>query len=806
MHQGTPSDANHATGDAGDLLLTGAQWCNRLKPGAKKPDKVLAHGGNYDQFDYGRMYPYVPGNGFGYHPENGDGPLQEAVICSPKSGVGGIDVDTPAALEVMAAGQLVNSGEAWCTRGDGFHAPLDVRGIALNLIPRQGACGWGDWKWKGFLPRPGSLHYSGEPYEPTGKPVLTRATDDTVALLTAIGADRAKHAQALKAAKDAARKVIKGGGSAAAIAEAASSAAAGVFGHALAVGTHRELLLELLWKAGQAHLSDEQAYEVWLLHSAPWDASRPWTDDHFQNMWQNVPGKVADLEASHVSSAAQSLATVSGGTALSAGSVPDPSRADNPVAFDPVHAFDDQELADAVLYAMAYQARYAADAALWLWRGADYWEAQAGDVPASMLAGLADQMPLGISAEQAEELGLDTGDPEVKKEISRHYRRGLLRSSPGASRVASKIRARVAVAGTHPSALRLAELDADGGIIWAGGVPWDIGASADQLTVASLDPATPHLKSARYRPEAVATPLWDAFLAAVWPDKQSRAWALRLAGLAVTGHPEKAFPLLSGETDTGKTSFVEMLVDVLGSYATVVPPELMTGGGNAEYARFELKGVRLAFLDEAPRSGKIAQAALKQLTGGGTLNGRAPYGKPVTFKASHVLVATANPESDPPMTDDAVRGRIRLVPCYGGVAEVLAARAAIGYLHGEAWRQEAPGVLAQLITVAAQVLADPGIVRNDQAPQHVQVWGANMAREQNSIDRWYWSETEPSGAENRGTVLYADYERWCGKARPETHIAWGRGMVKLGSPGRRSHGVTWYRRKIRYRPYGDGMR
>lgn len=271
---------------------------------------MLAHGGPYSQYEYGGNYPYAPGCGFGYHPETGqDGPLQPAVICGPTTAALGVDVDNAEAFAASETGKLLRRDQAWCTRGEGFHIVLDVRGLDVSQV-KQGPTGWGDLKWKGFLPYPGSEHYSGEKYEPTGLGVLTGQP----AVIAAVMADRAKHAAAKKAAAAAAKKAIANGAGPGAVAEVSAAAAAKVFGHAVAVGTHRELLLELLWDAGVAGYGTADGGEAaarlaWAQNSAPWDADRPWTTGDFENMWRGVPRKVA--ESRGVSAGAASNATVS---------------------------------------------------------------------------------------------------------------------------------------------------------------------------------------------------------------------------------------------------------------------------------------------------------------------------------------------------------------------------------------------------------------------------------------------------------------------------------------------------------------
>lgn len=277
----------------GALNLTYAHWCNRAKAGEAKPAKVLAHGGPYEQFTYGTFTEYQPGNGFGYHPENGDGPLQTAVICSEWTMLLGVDTDTPGAFTGSQTGKYLTRDDAWCTRGDGFHIPQDMRGIDPATWPKQGATGWGDIKNKGFLPYPGSLHYSGEPYQPTGKGVHV-ATPELVA---AISADRDAHHEAMKAARDAARAAIADGAAPEQVADTARSAAFSFANGGVAAGSHREILLALLWECGMAGLAEAEAWAQWQRYSAPWDAARPWTRSHFENMWDNVPRKVADMQA-----------------------------------------------------------------------------------------------------------------------------------------------------------------------------------------------------------------------------------------------------------------------------------------------------------------------------------------------------------------------------------------------------------------------------------------------------------------------------------------------------------------------------
>jgi P4 family phage/plasmid primase-like protien len=452
------------------------------------------------------------------------------------------------------------------------------------------------------------------------------------------------------------------------------------------------------------------------------------------------------------------------------------------------HPFDpradlDQPIGSAVLHRTWPVLRYAVDAGAWLLRGPDRWENR-GDLTRWAVHELAELMPRG------------NPDAEKGSEDRRlAERRRRLMMTAGRNGVAASMTAAVS-AGTHPCSLKLADLDTDPGVLWAGGVPWDLRASADRPVPAPLDPGVPHLHSAAVGPADVPTPRWDAFLASVWPDPQVRAWALRVLSIAFTGEPDAALPILLGPQRRGKSQMVHLLMSVLGSYALSADPRLLGGGDNAHASIvYALLGRRLAFIDEGPREGRWAQERLKQLTGGTALTGNAMRQDPVTFAPTHTLVLTANDE--PPLTDAAVRARVRLIPCEGDEREVRAARAAIGDTLGPAWRAEAPGVLWRMIREAGRWLADRDSALTAAAPEHIRDRAELVATEQEPVAQWVHEACASDEYGTRGGVLHEQFVAWCRNngirdgARPSM-TKWGRRLTELGyPPEHRRDG--WYR-------------
>jgi hypothetical protein len=420
--------------------------------------------------------------------------------------------------------------------------------------------------------------------------------------------------------------------------------------------------------------------------------------------------------------------------------------------------------------------RYAADAGTWLIRGPLKWESRKGEQAKWAVEEMFWLMPRG-----------DPGAPEGSDDKLQATRRARFGTTAGANAVAGKMTAQVS-SGHHPCALEMADLDQDAEIMWAGGVAWDLRASADYPVIATrIDPGSPHMHTAAYVPEQRDTPLWDAFLAAVWPEEEMRRWALRVLSIAFTGHPDKALPLLLGATDRGKTEVVNMLASVLGTYALKSADARLLSAADRSHASivYALKGRRLAFIDEAPRAGHLAQERLKSLTGGAELTGNRMGENPITFAPTHTLILTANPDNEPALTDPAVRRRVRLLTCDGDPEQVRVARAAIGFLSRPQWRAEAPGVLAAMMVEASAWLADPLSADNRAAPESARKAAELIAIGQDSVFSWVADSCAHHPSGTRARMLYESFVGWCKNnaiPQPPTETRWGRRLTELGFP------------------------
>lgn len=417
--------------------------------------------------------------------------------------------------------------------------------------------------------------------------------------------------------------------------------------------------------------------------------------------------------------------------------------------FDPASDSSDQGLAKAVAARTFPVLRYATDSGMWVVRDRDLWRQNAQDMTEWAVAILAELMPLG-----------DTPVPAAVGDRTeghwRAVRRATFMSSAGSGKIAKKMRS--ILRSDHPSCLRTTDLDANPEVLWAGGIAWDLRASLDAPTPAGwVDPGTPHLHTALFAPDPYcSTPRWDAYTAVVWPDPQIRAWALRVLSIALTGYADAALPVLYGRERSGKTSMIEMLLTVLGSYGHAASPKLLSAQDSSHPEMiYDLKGRRLSFIDEGPRRGHDATERLKQITGGGSLTGRAMRANSVTFAPSHTLVMTTNPE--PHMTDPALRARIRLIPCDATESDVRPVRMA---LLGSGLIAEAPGILAAMMRETAAYLADRDSASNASAPTCVRMLVEQLAADQDPVREWVENRTVPAEPGTLGRVLHRAFAQW----------------------------------------------
>lgn len=530
---------------------------------------------------------------------------------------------------------------------------------------------------------------------------------------------------------------------------------------------------------GAGHLDEDRAFE--LMHDAVTEvfAGGPDGDDL---LWMRQGIEDGKLRPFRVHTAADTLA---GPVAQGQERPWTVYEALGAHPFDPVGDGSDQGLADAVLARMAPALRVAVDTGGWVQRRPDRW-VETEDQAEWAVSVLARLMPPGARPVPK----------DVSERTPEHWqavRLDRFKAAAGSGSVAKKIKA-VARGHDHHGVVRIAELDNDPEILWAGGVPWDLRNSTHEPKPADLDPATPHLHTAAVAPDSsVLTPVWDNYLATVWPDAEIKAWALRVLSVALTGYPDAALPILHGDERTGKSATVDLLCRLLGTYGHAADPRILGGTDTHASVIYALKGRRISFIDEGPRRGHLAAERLKQITGGAMLTGNAMRSNPITFAPTHTLVMTMN--GDPDITDPALRARVRAIPCYSDRDAVRGARQA---LTAAVWEREAPGILAAMMRETGEWLADRDSALNQSAPATLRERMDEMEAQQNPVGEWVSECTVPADPGTPGRELFHAFAEWWDtkalyrRMSVPTETAFGRSLTDLGYPAQRG-GRFWMR-------------
>ena len=170
---------------------------------------------------------------------------------------------------------------------------------------------------------------------------------------------------------------------------------------------------------------------------------------------------------------------------------------------------------------------------------------------------------------------------------------------------------------------------------------------AIDLRTGEVVPCSPKLlctkaTGAEYHPDAHSEH-WDQALTALPPEVRDFL-QLRL-GQMLIGEPvptdEVLFLVGSGEN--GKSLVLGSVQRAFGAYAVSVPETLLLAHTNQHPTEtMQLKGARLALLEELPESRHLNASQLKKIIGTDKLTGRYLYKDFVEFDPSHGLVVTTN--------------------------------------------------------------------------------------------------------------------------------------------------------------------
>jgi len=288
-------------------------------------------------------------------------------------------------------------------------------------------------------------------------------------------------------------------------------------------------------------------------------------------------------------------------------------------------------------------------------------------------------------------------------------------------------------------------------------------------------------------------PTWLAFLSQMMQGREDLVdYLQRAVGYALTGNTgEQVFFILHGEGANGKSTFTETIAGMLGGYAQQVPTTtlMITRPGMGDPPRGDLarlRGIRLATAIETEADRRLAEALVKQMTGGDRIVARYPYGRHFEYTPTHKIFLATNHRPTIKGQDYAIWRRIHLVPFEFTIPPADQIRDyGTRYLHPE-W----PGILRWAVEgcLAWQSggLGVPDVIRDATEQYRVDM---------NPLSIFVAENCELGGdLEVKGSILWEEYAEWCVETRERrvTRKAFSRGLSDMGLPSVRKRDGAWH--------------
>lgn len=162
--------------------------------------------------------------------------------------------------------------------------------------------------------------------------------------------------------------------------------------------------------------------------------------------------------------------------------------------------------------------------------------------------------------------------------------------------------------------------------------------------------------------------LWFKFLNDVTNgDKELQEYLQKCVGYSLSGSiREQCAFFLYGIGNNGKSTFLDIIADIMGDYASNVQPETImlnkaqSGGANSDIAR--LKSARFVTSEEPTEGIRLNEGLVKQLTGGSKVTCRFLYGNDFEYSPEFKIWVGTNHKPVIRGTDVGIWRRIRLIP------------------------------------------------------------------------------------------------------------------------------------------------
>ncbi len=317
-----------------------------------------------------------------------------------------------------------------------------------------------------------------------------------------------------------------------------------------------------------------------------------------------------------------------------------------------------------------------------------------------------------------------------------------------------------------------------------------------QLRPHSPDDLISQLAPVVFDPKATC-PLFEEFIGQVFGgdaamiDCVQRALGSALAGDII----DQTTFLLYGGGANGKSTLLQTIARILGSYAHETPPETFLERKNERIATdiADLLGVRLALTSESARGQKFDEAKMKRGSGGERLTGERKFEHPFSFYPQYKLFFVTNHLPRIEGTEDAVWRRLMTVHFKArfwsrekGERGPEHLRADKGML--QKLKAEYPGILNWLVDGCLRWQKE-GLLWPDEVLADLDAYREEMDELRGFIEDCC---TLSPRAETPSKSLYRAYESWCldNAKEPMSEHSFAIKLTERGHPSVKGKGAN----------------
>ena len=272
-------------------------------------------------------------------------------------------------------------------------------------------------------------------------------------------------------------------------------------------------------------------------------------------------------------------------------------------------------------------------------------------------------------------------------------------------------------------------------------------------------------------------------------DKELINYIQRFIGYTLTGSSrERAILILHGNGSNGKSLFLKVLRDMMGSYSRILNAAVLMKSKNADSATgpdaniASLAGRRFIMTSETGNHQRLNENLIKQLTGDEPLSARAPYAReaiefPIKFKM--FMATNHKPYIDD--VDPAIWSRVKMIPFLQRFLEpedcIRENHHPINKALYNELVKELSGILNWALT-GCHLWQESGL----QEPDIVRKATEAFKSESDLLSEWREDFTvEGPTEETSGADLYNSYTAWCmnNSTRPMTRNAFSRRISEI---------------------------